>query len=64
MDGVIVATCRHNAKRYCKNWDGKGEPKGLGLSDIGDIFAGQCPANKKACQFLVTPKPSPVLRAK
>ena len=61
---IVVAKCRYNTKRYCKNWDGRGEPQILGLSDGGDIFAGQCPANKKTCQFLVTPKPSPVLRAR
>jgi len=61
---TVVAKCRHNPKKYCKNWDGKGEPRDLGLSDIADIFAGECPANKSKCEFLVTTKPSPELKAR
>lgn len=57
---TVIAICKHNTKKYCKNWDGKGDPQLL--EDIDHLFLGQCPASKKDCSFLVTPKPSPELR--
>ena len=54
---VVIAKCKHNPKRYCKNWDGKGNYTAL-EDPITKLFAGNCPSNKSKCEFLVTPKPS------
>ena len=59
---TIIAKCKRNTKKYCNNWDGKGNPQLL--EDFREhIFLGQCPQDKGTCPFLVTPKPSPKLKA-
>jgi len=60
----VVAKCKHNPKKYCKNWDGKGDTNLLVSIEDGGIFKGECPdSDKTKCPFLVTPRPSPVLKA-
>jgi len=52
----VVCKCLCDPEKYCKNWDGKG--------DVHQVEKDmQCPKNTRECQFLVTPKPSPMLKA-
>lgn len=60
---VVVAKCKQNPKKYCKNWDGKSDSQLLEDALNGGVFKGECPSNRTKCPFLVTPKPSPELKA-
>ena len=69
---TVMARCKHDGKKYCKNWDGKGNicdhkdlipEKTESCRDFDGEFNGQCPSNIKTCEFKVTPTPSPKLGA-
>ncbi|MCJ7791218.1 MAG: hypothetical protein MUP49_02210 [Dehalococcoidia bacterium] len=57
---TIIPKCRADNKKYCNNWDGKGDVNKL---TNGGVFDGECPTGKNPCPFKVTPKPSPELKA-
>ena len=57
----VIGKCRRNPEKYCKNWNGKGDTNSF--VDVSGVFEGQCPTSKEQCEFLVTPKPSPKLKA-
>jgi len=60
----VVAKCKHSTKKYCKNWDGKGNQQVfVELSGVASDQI-QCPPNRSKCSFMVTPTPSPILKAK
>lgn len=61
MNGTVVAQCKHDHQKYCKNWDGKGNLDEFNSGGIASDSV-KCPSNTKACEFLVTPKPSMPLR--
>jgi len=58
---TVVAKCNRDTTKYCKNWDGKGNPA---LLEKAGLFTGKCPTGKGKCQFLGLPKPSPQLKSK
>ena len=71
---TVIAKCRHNPEKYCKNWNGKGNiydyknipdaaARKQSCQDLDGNFNGQCPSNIKTCEFKVTPTPSPSLKA-
>ena len=60
---TVLCKCVYNTKKYCMNWDGRGNPRDL-QEEIILAMDNHCPPNKKECSFLVTPKPSPALKAK
>ena len=56
MSNVVVAKCRHDDTKYCKNWDGHGNVGDFQEKD--STFKGKCPTPIKTCKFKVTPTPS------
>ena len=60
---TVLCKCVHISKKYCMNWDGRGSPQDLEMQ-IQRKMDNHCPPNKKVCQFLVSPKPSPEVKAK